>query len=280
MDDRFKYLVVTFLEHELPEHERPEFEKYLEDPDCAAYLKKAEFANKLIDDGFKKLVAESNKKDPFNADGENFPEELIADVELYGNTENPEIRQKLRDVHRNMLKRRKRIRLLTYGSAAAVILFALMLLWPPQFNTSSQRIYKSYYKQYEYIAFRSMRVPNPLYNKAIIAYKAKNFVASGSICMQILRTSTREPEIHFLYGLNLMARDSMESAIRQFNILDTLNIPKEESLYVSSHWYKGLCYLSLNKPDSAFIELEKLKELDNAFTKELEVDDLLSKIKK
>ena len=61
MDERFIFLVVKYLDDKLEGDEIQEFEKFLKDPLCQAYLHESEFANDIINKGLEKLVTKINK---------------------------------------------------------------------------------------------------------------------------------------------------------------------------------------------------------------------------
>lgn len=61
MDKRFTYLVEKFPDDDLTKKEKTEFEKYLRDPLCADYLRKAKIAEKIIDEGMYRLLWKNNK---------------------------------------------------------------------------------------------------------------------------------------------------------------------------------------------------------------------------
>jgi hypothetical protein len=264
MNKRFSYLVVKYLDHELSEAEKAEFEKYLEDPKCAEYLKKAEFAQKIIDEGFRHLKTERDK----------MQKEIEEDVARYGSNISKETHEKVRLMHQNMLNHRKKIRLLSYGSVAAAVLIALFFLWPLQQKSSADRLVKKYYKPYDFVAYRSLPETNPVYNKAIVAYKSGKYAASTSLCRDLITAGTALPEYHFLYGLNLAELDSLQSAITHFNTVTSFPIPTDGSLFASVHWYESLCYLRAGKADSALVELNRIRGIDNVFTKEFDVEGL------
>ena len=72
----------------------------------------------------------------------------------------------------------------------------------------------------------------------------------------------------------------MQTAIQQFKTVNDLPGDKEGRLYVSAHWYASLCYISMGKVDSALVELEKLKRIDNLFILEEKVEELKEDLKK
>ena len=85
----------------------------------------------------------------------------------------------------------------------------------------------------------------------------------ASLCMEILNAGPQKPEFSFIYTLNLMGLDFMENAIRQFKTLTELPVEREGKLYVTGHRNENLCYLSMGKVDSALVELNRLREIDN-----------------
>ena len=88
-------------------------------------------------------------------------------------------------------------------------------------------------------------------------YKSADYAGSARLCNEIIASGTRKGDIHFLYGLNLMAMDSMQKAIREFDV--QINSPsvtvKKQHLPV--YRYKALCRLKLGRPDSALLTIMK-----------------------
>ncbi len=281
MDERFTYLVQKFLDNNLQGSEKKEFEKYLADPLCAAYLEDAKKVDKVIEEGFREIIDHVNKKGELLEKEKEIPEDIIEAFKLYGNSYDPEIKKRIEEAHQDMLRRRKRIRLLSYGAAAAAaVIIGLVLIFTPYNTSSPEELVKQYYKPYEYFVTRSAPADQVQFYNAINAYMSGNYSTGAGICREILDAEPQNPDFSFLYALNLMGLDSMQTAIQQFKVVNDLPGDKEGRLYISAHWYASLCYISVGKADSALIELEKLKGIDNLFILEEKVEELKAELKK
>ena len=281
MDKRFTYLVEKYLDHKLNEPEKREFEKFLKDPACADYLKKAEITEKLKEREYRKMqekagekVAAAETKEYGQSEADDFQEEIPEDGLEYGGNEDSEIAEAEQRMHQEILKRGKKILFIISGSAVGAGLMWLVFFFSPHTGKSPQELFKQYYKPYEYTDFSSLKGNTPSYNNAIVLYTGGVYAESARLCREYLSTETREPEVHFLYGLNLMEMDSLQSAIKQFKAVTNFPVPKDGSLYAPAHWYSGLCYLALGKVDSALIDLGLINGIDNLFTREIDVEGL------
>ena len=121
-----------------------------------------------------------------------------------------------------MLRHRKRIRLLSYGTVAAAVIIGLVLIFTADFKSNSEKLIKKYCKPYEYIEIQSAVEDQAQYTYVVKTYINGNYSTGIGICREILNSEPQGPEYRFLYGLNLMGLpDSIESAIQRFDTLNT-----------------------------------------------------------
>ena len=105
MKKRFTHLVAKYLDFELNKKEKAKLDKFLLDPTCSEYLKKAEIAHKLL------------------------VEEVERDIIMYGGKKDPETVAAVKRMHENMLKHNRKIRRRIFGSVAAVILIGIAIVY-------------------------------------------------------------------------------------------------------------------------------------------------------
>jgi hypothetical protein len=258
MDKRFTYLVEKYLDNSLSEKQKAVFEKYLEDPACREYLEDAEKIEKIINTGLKKILSLKTKEDlDFEMAEAEIPEEIKQDVLKYGSINDPEARATVRRMHERMI-RRNRIRfLLKYVLPAVFLIISLITLWTGYIKPTPQSLYRAWYKPYEFTVVSTSTVPDERIRSAMTMYKSADYAGSARLCNEIIASGSHKGNIHFLYGLNLMALDSMQSAIREFDTqIDRLSV-KDTDKHLPVYRYKGLCYLKLGRPDSALLTIMK-----------------------
>ena len=102
----------------------------------------------------------------------------------------------------------------------------------------------------------------------------------ASLCTEILNAGPRGPEYRFLYSLNLLGLDFLENAIWRFKTLTAMLVEKEGKLFDSAQWFESLGYASMGKVDSALVEMEKLKGIDNLFIIEEKVEEMKADLNK
>lgn len=278
MEERFKILVSKYLDDKLSDQELAEFEKYLEDPACNSYFKKAEYANKLIDESFQNLIEAAEKKAGITKEENEFPEEIIADSDAYTERNNPFIIEKVKNAHRQMILKRRKRGILILVPIAAILVITLIVFLPDRQSLTPQQLSKNYYKKYECFQTRGGDESEGLYNKAISEYNQNHYAESSDLCRKILSINHQNPQAQMLYGINLMEQDSFQQAINEFNILSSNTINYDGIYYPSALWYASLCYLSLDNPQQASIELEKLQSLNNSFKGCFPVEKLLGEL--
>jgi len=282
MDERFTYLVEKFFDNSLEERERVEFENYLLNPVCSDYLEKAKKAERIIEKGYWRLLGKEYKKEFPDADPEVFSEEIMEDIFKYRNKVSDETKEKVRAMHREMLRQNKRNRLLIYGSvaAAAIVVIGMFLIFAPGAKKKTGELYALYYKPQVFESFRSSENAIDRYRKAIIAYNLSDYTTGAAICRELISTGSGVPGYRFLYGLCYMGMDSMENALQQFKEVKEHPDYIDKGLLIPVHWYASLCYLSMGKADSALNELDKLEGMENGLLKEYRVKELKEDLKK
>ena len=259
MDERFTYLVEKYLENELNAEEQDEFGKYLSDPGCAEYLKRAAEIEELMAAGIRRFaVKDSDKK-------KQAPEQGDGNEEMYGSggsDDHSETREMLRRVHRQMITRKRRVRIYSYSGIAAAVLTGLFLFFQLRPGPDPQSLYDTYYKTWQFEVRRSVESNPGLYSRAKSAYMAGDYSGSAEMCRTMLVTRPPEPEIHLLLGLNLMDLDSIQGAIQQFKAAATFPMDKQGIFYAPVHWYQALSYLKAGNKDSARIALKAILNED------------------
>jgi hypothetical protein len=136
MDERFTYLVEKYLDNNLDEREKAEFEKFLTDPLCSEYLEKIKKVEMFVEEGFRmrneraaRRAAAAGKKKPGYPEPDDISEEVKEDYLKYGGLRNPETVAAVKQMHQNMLKHNRNIRRLIFGSVAAVILIGIAIIY-------------------------------------------------------------------------------------------------------------------------------------------------------
>jgi tetratricopeptide (TPR) repeat protein len=270
MDERFTYLVEKYLDDTLTEKEKEEFRKYLDDPLCEDYLAKATKAEKLMKEGFRLL----------NTEADDFQKNLNEDIERYGQNISNETRETVRQMHQNMLNRKKKIRLFSYAAIAASLLIGLVFTWVLYPKQTPQMLYKQYYTTYEYLIARGASKGDRIYSGAIGYYMEGLYDASSKMCQEFFESQPSDPEVHFLYALNLLQMDSLQSALEQFNAAASFSLEKDSFFYVSVYWYKSLCYLAMGDTDAALRDLDKLKGVEKGSVQKVDVEGVMEGIRK
>ena len=185
MNERFTYLVSKYLDKGLTDAEKVEFEKFLNDPLCADYLKKAEIAEKIIDEGFRKRIADAKKKISPHLDNNDFQKEIEEgelhkeieeDISSYGSDLSAHTHKAVSQMHRNMNDGRKRTFLLRYAGIAAAILFAFIFFRALYPKPTPQMLFEEYYKTYDFLIIRSSIHEDEIYSNAIVNYLEGNYV--------------------------------------------------------------------------------------------------------
>ena len=256
MNKRFKYLVERYLERELTRVQRMEFSLFLKDPECAAYLKNAVRAEKLMMEGQQLFFAEEVEKS-----SQNLSPEICQDfddiISRHSGRHNPKTVLQIKNAHRAMLRRKAGIRAAAYSLPAAVVVGILLVLFA---KTAPQApgLFETYYRPNEFIVTRGDNDYDAEYARARDLYIYGQYSASLKICRDLLQQEPVEPETNFLYGLNLIELDSLQGAISRFRITMAQPLDKSGLLYSSAQWYAGLAYLGQGMPDSAIVEMDAL----------------------
>ena len=287
MNKRFTYLVSKYLDKGLTDAEKVEFEKFLDDPLCVDYLKKAEIAEKIIEEGFRKRIADAEKKIVPHTDvgalqkeieGGEFQEEIEADISRYGSDLSAHTHKAVSQMHRNMNDGRKRTVLLRYAGIAAAILFTFILFRALYPKPTPQMLFEEYYKTYDFLIIRSSIHEDEIYSNAIVNYMEGNYDKSSKLCRESLASQVPDPKIHFLYGLNLIQLDSLQKAIQQFNNTSSFPLEKDSNLNLSVYWYESLCYLAMSQPDSALLSLDMIKDVEKGRVQGIDVEGVIEGI--
>ena len=294
MNKRFTNLVSKYLDSQLNEKENAEFTEFLKDPLCVTYFNKAVKADKVIEEVFRMTrereekraaaageeaaAAGAGKKKPGYSEQDDIEEQVKEDIIKYGGMRNPETVAAVKRMHQNMLIRRKNIRRLVFSSVAAALLIGLAIIFKNPTLTSPQKLSEKYYERFQFINLPGFIESNKKYDKASLAYIKFDYSLSAQICRDILASGNPDPDVHFLYGLNLITSDSLESALQQFSAAANLISEKDKSLYVPVHWYSALCYLSMGKSNAALRELEMIRGKDYKGLNEFDVEGLIGRI--
>ena len=296
MNKRFTNLVSKHLDSRLNEKENAEFTEFLKDPLCAAYFKKAVKADKVIEEVFRMMREREEKRAAAAAAGEkaaaaagkkikpypepdDIEEQVKEDIIKYGGLRNPETVAAVKLMHQNMLIRRKNIRMLIFSSVAAAIVIGIAFIFLQPSMTSPQKLSEKYYERFQFINLPGFLESNRKYDKASLAYIKYDYSLSAQICRDILASGSPEADVHFLYGLNLMTSDSLDTALQQFSAAARLISEKDENLYVPVHWYSALCYLSKGRSKAALKELEMIRGKNYKGLNEFDVEGLIGRIK-
>jgi len=284
MNERFAYLVEKYLEDDLLGEEVAEFEKYLTDPECAKYLKEAEHIEKIMMERLRELVLDVEKKEILKTFPEGLPKEIIEDSENEELMPKELFKELLEKEHRLMLRRRRKSRLLAYGSAAAVLI-SLLIFFIPKANRETSTsppvdVFETYYRPFEFIVTRGGSDAKSTYERAESAYIDANYNFSANLCRKLVESGVSDPDVYFLYGLSLMALDSMRLGLQQFNTL--AGFPNLSYGYLAYYgpWYAGLCYFYLGKKDSALLELDKIRGAEIMFLDSALVESLYGDIER
>ncbi len=298
IDERFEFLVVKYLDDGLSLDEEAELSVYLLNNECEEYFEKSKAANTIIEEGMRDLMRRKRNKDreedPVLA---GIPEEVLDEIDSL--VEEHEAREKRSDrgeegeadgersrqekkmlkiLHRKMVFRR---RTWQYAVAAGIIVlvFASSYFLGTIHKPTNHELYLCYYKPSTYIVHRSENKDNPVYANAISAYKQENYASSAVYCREILSSVGHEPEALLLYGLNLMALDSISRALEQFDEIISLIPSKDGVLYVYALWYSGLCHLEMDNPATALQVFERLREEKNIFAGQVRVEEVVRRIR-
>ena len=165
------------------------------------------------------------------------PEQGDGNEEMYGSggsDDHSETREMLRRVHRQMITRKRRVRIYSYSGIAAAVLTGLFLFFQLRPGPDPQSLYDTYYKTWQFEVRRSVESNPGLYSRAKSAYMAGDYSGSAEMCRTMLVTRPPEPEIHLLLGLNLMELDSIQGAIQQFKAAATFPMDKRQT---SRRWH-------------------------------------------
>jgi len=285
MNERFAYLVEKYLENDLFGDEVAEFEKYLTDPECAEYLKEAEQIEKLMMEGLRELVSAAEKKEILKTFPDGVPKEIIEDSDDEEIVPDERFREVLDEAHSLMIRRRRKIRVLSYVSAAAVAMVCLLFFFIPKAKRMAPaptlvNVFEAYYRPFEFIVIRSEPDPKNIYERAENAYIGYNFKVSEYLCRTLVDSGLSDHNVFFLYGLSLMALDSMRPAIQQFNTVMAMPYLTDGYITAYSPWYTSLCYVYLGKKDSALLELDKIRGAEIMFLDSALVESLYGDIER
>jgi tetratricopeptide (TPR) repeat protein len=278
MDERFKLLVAKYVDGELPENEKAEFEKYMLNPACVKYLKTAENVNELIEEGLKALRVEAVRKSKLTEKeafremygNDDYFDEIEADHKRYSNTISDEARDAVRQMELAYQSDKRRSLLSVFSTISIAITVAAVVFGVAYFigvfqTPTLKKIYACYYKPYSPIITRSVKKNEKLSVWLFNSYLAGEYYTSAGYCRQILAADSTDTETRFIYGICLMETDSLQSAIAQFRKAESFLEVNDGIIFVFSRWYSALCYLEMGKRDSALVELKRLRESDNAF---------------
>jgi len=262
MDERFTYLVEKYLDNDLSVTEKAVFEKYLEDPACRKYLENAEKIEKVMKEEFGRMQEKAQgsgrgARGMETGEEDDIPEEIKLDVLKYGGKDDPVARGKVRRMHEQMI-RRGRIRVfLKYILPAASLLVGVYFLFTDYFKPVPQSLFRARYKSYEFKITGTETIQDKRIMTAMSMYESGDYQGSTGLCRDIIASGTEEDGVRFLYGLNLMALDSIKRAIQEFDA--QINSPSltDADKQLPVYRYKSLCYLKLGKPFKALREIMK-----------------------
>lgn len=273
MDERFTYLVEKYLDHNLSKEEQKEFDAFLKVPGNKEYLIKAEKAEKIIEEGFKHII--TKLENDLNIPK---PDELNDEIEEAIKTYQGITSKEAKNIITQLKQKHRRVNYSILGLAATILIASLILFLPFKSKPTNRDLYFQFYKPYEFLITRSLTDTCPAHKKAIQKYMQSDYIASANDCKKILDDYCEELLPRFLYALNLLALDSIPQAMEQFNTIIKNNSGTSEHLIRASHWYKGLCFLYLDKRKETLIELESLKEGGYVLGKEMDLEGLVREI--
>ena len=272
MDERFTYLTEKYLDRSLNPAEEAEFEKYLSRKECAEYLEKAKKAEAIIEAGYREML----KSETYGVTPEEAAE-IEEMIRKYSGKASKETRDKVSAAHREMLRKRKRKLIIQFSSLAAMVAGAA-LIFTLMLRPGSQSLFNDYYKDYVFLTTRGEPGTPRTYSGAIGLYSGGSYAESKEICESLLEQYPDDAKIRFIYGLTLIALDSIPAALEQFNAVTSLKAEKEQLEPAWAYWYAGLCYLRMEEYDAALKKLDALKEFTNILFDMEKVDKLRGEI--
>ncbi|KPK80615.1 MAG: hypothetical protein AMS27_16655 [Bacteroides sp. SM23_62_1] len=162
------------------------------------------------------------------------------------------LRKEIKEKQKNKVLISRNIILVSAASIAILLAFSLTLLFTRSSVTNLETVYEKFYQPYPAdLLIRDLNgTAKDLYHLGLSEYQQANFGMALTYFNQIPQESEMNNAIYLLKGICLMELKQFDNAILAFNNLDD-----DPVLSIYGNWYRGLCYIKLNKPELAKDEL-------------------------
>lgn len=158
-------------------------------------------------------------------------------------------------------KKSKKIHILYWFSAAAVILFFGGLVWFQLLSSTPEKLYQEYYQSYPNVVAPTVRGDSErnLKSDAFYEYDSGNYEKSLELFSKIYAEEEVDYAL-FYQAMSLIELKRYEEAIASFDQFKTAD---NNAFSPFVKWYKALSYLKLNEKEKAVLLLQELAEEKN-----------------
>jgi hypothetical protein len=228
-------MIETYLDGNLNETEKAEFNKLLIEDNC--------LASEII------LHKEVN--------------EAILDNEIH------EFREKVYKLISSSAEKSSRFllfpkKLIKYPVAASIVLLIGISLWQVFSLESPDKIYADYYKAYQPdISVRSINTTTDKIQLSYLLYQEGDYESSFEILNNYLAENADNQTARFYLGMNAIELGKIDFAIAELK-----KIEQDETTPYAIHarWYLAMTYLKSKNPDEARIYLKSLRKEENFYS--------------
>jgi tetratricopeptide (TPR) repeat protein len=155
-------------------------------------------------------------------------------------------------------------RLLKYPIAASIILLIGISLWKVYSLESPGKIFADYYKTYQPdISIRSINTTTDKIHLACLLYQEGKYESSFGILDAYLLENVDNQTARFYLGMNAIELGKIDLAI---NELKKIEQDETTPYAVHARWYLAMTYLKSGNPDEAKMYLNSLKIGENYYS--------------
>lgn len=156
-------------------------------------------------------------------------------------------------------------KLAAIGSAAAMLVVAVLIYLTNFKPLDKQELYATYFEPYEATIYRSSaeNMDNVL-REAMQHYENKNYARALIGFEKVLTTDSLNVPTNFYSGISYMEIEKYSKANHSFKVV----IDQNNSLFMEqAEWYLGFCYLMTDKTDKAKEQFQSIAKSDSFYKK-------------
>jgi hypothetical protein len=277
---KYIWLVEKYLEGEMKGEELRHFElEILRNPDLANEIEHVRKMNAFSRKHYAKLMSTSELAEEYD-DMQNVVDESLIRNDLESleirkiSKNDPEFhdfrekvkavsfRKEIKEKHKNKVLVSRNVILVAAASFALLLAFSLITFLTRFSSVSPEVVYEKFYEPYSAdLLVRDINIlTDDPYHLGLSEYQQANYGMALAHFNQIPQGSEINNTIYLLKGVCYMELQQFDSAILSFNSLND-----DPVLSIYGKWYRGLCYIKMDKPELAKDELLLISEHERHF---------------